>query len=196
MTNQKIDTKELIINETIKLIKDKKDADKISMRSIAKNADIAVSVINYHFQTKANLIDKAVQTYVRNVIKNSNQRHSSMDLKPEQRIRSGINSAANFLAENPGISRVSILNGLKDGRIGDNSDQMYRSILSQLKNYFNDQYDEITIKILAQQQLSALQQIFLRYEVFKEQTELDFFNEKDRKKITETIVDTFIGKLK
>jgi len=100
MTDQKIDTKELIINETINLIKDKKDADKISMRSIAKNADIAVSVINYHFQTKANLIDKAVQNYVRNIIKNSNQRHSSMSLTPEQRIRSGINAAANFLAEN------------------------------------------------------------------------------------------------
>jgi AcrR family transcriptional regulator len=151
MTNQKIDTKDLIIDETIKLIKEKKDADKISMRSIAKNADIAVSVINYHFQTKANLIDKAVQTYVKDVIKNSNQRHSAMELTPEQRIRSGINAAANFLAENPGISRVSILNGLKDGHIGDNSDQMYRSILSQLKSYFNDNYDEITFKILAQQ---------------------------------------------
>lgn len=196
MTNQKLDTKDLILDETIKLIKDKKDADKISMRSIAKNADIAVSVINYHFQTKANLIDKAVQTYIKDVIKNSNQRHSSMNLTPEQRIRSGINAAANFLAENPGISRVSILNGLKDGHIGDNSDQMYRSILSQLKNYFNDNYDEITFKILAQQQLSALQQIFLRHEVFKEQTGLDFFDEKDREIITETIVDTFIGKLK
>jgi len=196
MTDQKIDTKELIINETIKLIKDKKDADKISMRSIAKNADIAVSVINYHFQTKANLIDKAVQNYVRNIIKNSNQRHSSMSLTPEQRIRSGINAAANFLAENPGISRVSILNGLKDGHIGDNSDQMYKSILNQLKEYFNNLYDETTFKILAQQQLSALQQIFLRHKVFKEQTGLDFFNKKDRKKITETIVNTFIGKLK
>jgi hypothetical protein len=41
-----------------------------------------------------------------------------------------------------------------------------------------------------------LQQIFLRHEVFKEQTGLDFFDEKDREKITETIVDTFIGKLK
>ncbi|HKL13141.1 MAG TPA: TetR/AcrR family transcriptional regulator [Halanaerobiales bacterium] len=192
MSNGKISTKEKIIKETIQIMKKEKDFEKITMRNIAKKADVAVSMLNYHFQTKENLINRAVESYISDVIKNSEDRHREMELTSEQRMRSGINAAADFIANNPGVSRVSILSDLKKGSIDDNSSHIFQSIFNQLKRYFGDQKNEITLKILAQQQLAALQVIFLRTEVFKKQTGLDFFKEDDRREITKKIVDNIL----
>src|SRR6056297_2982010 len=189
MSNGKISTKEKIIKETIQIMKKEKDFEKITMRNIAKKADVAVSMLNYHFQTKENLINRAVESYISDVIKNSEDRHREMELTSEQRMRSGINAAADFIANNPG---VSILSDLKKGSIDDNSSHIFQSIFNQLKRYFGDQKNEITLKILAQQQLAALQVIFLRTEVFKKQTGLDFFKEDDRREITKKIVDNIL----
>ncbi len=192
MSKYKLSTKEKIIKETIQIMKKEKDFEKITMRSIAKKADVAVSMLNYHFQTKENLINRAVESYIGDVIKNSEERHREMELTSEQRMRSGINAAADFIANNPGVSRVSILSDLKKGSIDDNSSHIFQSIFNQLKRYFGDQKNEITLKILAQQQLAALQAIFLRAEVFKKQTGLDFFKEDDRREITKKIVDNIL----
>src|SRR6056297_2134395 len=167
MSNGKISTKEKIIKETIQIMKKEKDFEKITMRNIAKKADVAVSMLNYHFQTKENLINRAVESYISDVIKNSEDRHREMELTSKQRMRSGINDAADFMANNPGVSRVSILSDLKKGSIKDNSSHIFQSIYKQLKEYVNGQKDELTLKILAQQQLAILQKIFLRAEIFK-----------------------------
>lgn len=193
MSETEFTTKEKIINKTIKLMKKEKDFEKITMRNIAQKADVAVSMLNYHFQSKENLINKAVEAHIGEVIKNSEDRHSKMELTPEQRLRSGINAAADFIANNPGVSRVSILSDLKKGKIDDNSSRIFHSIYSQLKDHFKDQKDEVTLKILAQQQLAALQEIFLRSEVFEKQTGLDFFVKKDRRLITKKIVDNILN---
>ncbi len=193
MSETEFTTKEKIINKTIELMKKEKDFEKITMRNIAQKADVAVSMLNYHFQSKENLINKAVEAHIGDVIRSSENRHSNMELTPEQRLRSGINAAADFIANNPGVSRVSILSDLKKGRVDDNSSHIFQSIYSQLKEYFKDQKDEVTLKILAQQQLAALQEIFLRSEVFKKQTGLDFFVKKDRRMITKKIVNNILN---
>ena len=55
----KKDTKNLIIDTTIALIqKTDGDPECITNRDISKEAGIAVSQINYHFQTKENLLNQ------------------------------------------------------------------------------------------------------------------------------------------
>lgn len=62
-------TKELIVQTAIDMIKKAdRDPTKITIRDISKEADIAVSQINYHFQSKENLISQCVQRMVRDII--------------------------------------------------------------------------------------------------------------------------------
>jgi AcrR family transcriptional regulator len=190
----KINTKDKIIDVTIKLLKKEKEVTKVSMRKIASEADIAVSVINYHFQTKQNLINKAVDQYINQVISESSNISDFNELTIEEQIRVRIKDATNFIANNPGVSRVSVLNDLNNPNINDNSSKLFQSILKQLEEYYQDRLDEVQLKILVQQQIATVQEIFLRHEIFKEQTGLDFYDEKDRQQIVDTLIDQILRK--
>jgi len=190
----KINTKNKIIDVTIKLLKKEKDVTKVSMRKIASEADIAVSVINYHFQTKQNLVNIAVDQYINQVISESSNTSDFNELTIEEQIRVRIKDATNFIANNPGISRVSVLNDLNNPKMDDNSSKLFQSILKQLEVYYQDRLDEVQLKILVQQQIATVQEIFLRNEIFNEQTGLDFYDEKDRQQIVDTLIDQILRK--
>lgn len=191
-----INTKEKIIGITIKLLKKEKEVSKVSMRKIAKEGDIAVSVINYHFQTKQNLIRIAIDKYIHQVIENSTNNIDLDHLTIEENIRFSIKNATNFIANNPGIARVSVLNDLKNPRINDNSSQLFYSIYEQLRMYYQESLDKIQLEILTQQQIATVQEIFLRSDVFKEQTGLDFYDNEDREKIIDILMDQVLRKEK
>jgi AcrR family transcriptional regulator len=189
-----METKDKIIMATIDLIKEKQDIKKITMRRIAKKADVAVSMINYHFQTKENLINKAVQKFIGTIISNAGKQYQDVDISPEEKMKLGLKRAAKFLANNPGIARVSILNDLKNGSINDNSSQVLESIVKQLKEVYGDKKDGVDLKIMAQQQLATVQVIFLRTSIFKEQTGINYYDDQQRDELMDRIVDNMLGK--
>mgnify|MGYP006306720171 FL=1 len=79
MTREDSATKNKIIDVTIDLIKEKKDVSKITIRRIAKEAGVATSMINYHFQTKVNLINRAVESYISNIITKAAEQYQDKD---------------------------------------------------------------------------------------------------------------------
>ncbi len=192
MTKKELDTKDKIIEATIQLIREEMDVNKITVRGIAGKAGVTKSVINYHFDSKDSLIDLAVQSYIRTVISQGDEKLKKIDMKPEERLRTRFKQAAGFLASNPGVSRVSILGDLKNANKYDNSSQSMHSIFSQLKDIYGDERDDIALQIKAQQLLASLQAIFLRANVFKEQTGIDYFNKKERNKLMDIIIDNIL----
>lgn len=69
MNQTEDDVKRRILRAAVELLREKQDADKVSIRSIALRAGVSVGMANYHFQTKDNLIERAVQEYVSGVIR-------------------------------------------------------------------------------------------------------------------------------
>ncbi len=192
MTKKELDTKDKIIDATIKLIREEMDVNKITVRGIAREAGVTKSVINYHFDSKDSLIHLAVQSYIRTVISQGDEKLKKIDLKPEDRLRMRFKQAAGFLTSNPGVSRVSILSDLKNADEKDNSSQSMYSIFTQLKDIYGDQKGAVDLKIKAQQLLASLQEIFLRAEVFKKQTGIDYYNEKERNSLIDNIIDNIL----
>ncbi len=195
MTSKELDTKEKIIDSTIQLIREEMDVKKITVRGIAKRVGIAKSMINYHFQSKENLIDQAVQSFISTVISKGDTKSMELDIVPENRLRVRVKQAAGFLALNPGISRVSILTDLKHGNQNDNSSQSLQSIYSQLKDIYRDKENDIDLMIKAQQLLATLQEVFLRATVFKQQTGIDYYDEEQRNKLMDKIIDNVLSDL-
>lgn len=192
MTVKEPDTKDKIIDATIQLIREEMDVNKITVRGIAREAGVTKSVVNYHFDSKDSLIDLAVQSYIGTVISQGDEKLKKPDLKPEDRLRMRFKQAAGFLASNPGVSRVSILSDLKNAKEKDNSSQSLHSIFTQLKDIYGAQKDDVDLKIKAQQLLASLQEIFLRADVFKEQTGIDYYNEKERNRLMDIIIDNIL----
>lgn len=192
MTKKELDTKDKIIDATIKLIREEMDVNKITVRGIAREAGVTKSVINYHFDSKDSLIHLAVQSYIGTVISQGDEKLIKIDLKPEERLRIRFKQAAAFLASNPGVSRVSILSDLKNANEKDNSSQSLHSIFTQLKDIYGGQKDDVDLKIKAQQMLASLQEVFLRADVFNEQTGIDYYNEKERNSLVDIIIDNIL----
>jgi len=194
MKNEDLDTKNKIIKVTIDLIREEKDVSKITIRRIAKEAELAISMINYHFQTKANLINKAVESFISRVISSAGEQYQNSNLSPEEKMRIRLKQAAKFLAQNPGIARVSILNDLNNGSENDNSSQLLKSISAQLKEVYGSKKNELELKIIAEQQLAAIQHIFLRADIFEKLTGMDFFDDQERDNLMDRILDNILGK--
>ncbi len=192
MVKKELDTKEKIIDATIQLIREEMDVNKITVRGIAGKAGLTKSVINYHFNSKDSLIDLAVQSYIGSVINQGDRKLEKLDLNPEDRLRMRFKQAAGFLASNPGVSRVSILGDLKNANENDNSSQSMHSIFAQLKDIYGDQKDEVDLKIKAQQLLASLQEVFLRADIFKKYTGIDYYNDKERNKLIDIIIDNIL----
>ncbi len=193
LTEQELDTKQKIVEATIQLIREKMDVKKITIRGIAKRAGITKSMINYHFQSKEKLINQAVQSFISTVISKGDAKFREIEMMPEERLRTRVKQAAGFLALNPGISRVSILGDLRDGNEHDNSSQSLQSIFVQLKDIYGDKKNEVCLKIKTQQLLASIQEIFLRASVFKQQTGIDYYNDEQRNKLVDIIIDNVLN---
>ena len=62
---KKDETKELILRETIQLIREKDgDLSKVTARLIAERAGVSLGLINYHFSNKDNLILECTQMII------------------------------------------------------------------------------------------------------------------------------------
>ena len=99
-----MDAKAKIIEATINLIKEKNgDIKLVTTREIVKNAGVSVALINYHCQSKKNLIDICVKQIVSNVIAQS--KPNMEGLSPMEKLKRSVKIPVDFLMENPEIAK-------------------------------------------------------------------------------------------
>ena len=195
--------KQRILQAVIDLIQELQSFEKVSMRKIAERAGVAVSMVNYHYQTKENLVNQAVQAFIGRVIERSEAPYVSDGdqeggghteaADPVDSMRKHLKGAARFMADNPGISRVSILHDMKVGSGQDNTSQVVDLVGRQLKLIFPEQHDPLQLQISALMQVAAVQHLFLRADYIKKETGFDFYNESQRNQLMDTVINTTVG---
>lgn len=115
------DMKERIIRAATELIEEGSGkAEKITTRMIADKAGIGVGLIHYHFQTKERLVELCVQRIIGQVIARFKPSGAEA-LKGSEALKSVAREVADFLAENPSISRISILGDCAAPTLQDNT---------------------------------------------------------------------------
>jgi AcrR family transcriptional regulator len=187
--------KDKIIQATIELLKETQRADQVSLRQIARKADVAVSMINYHFQSKEHLIRLAVRSFIDSVIQAANQRpdqEPSGQADPIQGMRNYLKGAMAFVAKNPGISRVSILNDFIESSEEDNSSMVVESVYRHLKEIYGETKSRESLMLMAFSQVATAQVLFLRADRFKASTGIDFFDDKERNSLLDVLIDQTI----
>lgn len=122
----KEDIKEIIIKATTELINQADgDIKTITARSIADRSGVALGLINYHFQSKDNLIAVCVQKIINNVLMSfaPNKIDYTKDdgLTDKERLISFAQQTFDYLYENYPIIKISILTDFKDYQSRSNS---------------------------------------------------------------------------
>ena len=186
----KKDIKKAIIDATIKLIDEKgSNPDDITVRDICKEADVGVSLINYHFQTKENLIAQCVQTIIGSVIgKFPSMVKALPDMMPLERLKFMFNSTFTFLYSSENISRISILTDHQNPRRGDNTRQTtdaYLPLVEAVCRERNIENPRMVLTMLIQ----SIQGSFLRTDVIKEELGIDLRSPDEREKFIDGYID-------
>lgn len=188
------DIKRNIIEVTIRLIQEG-DArpEKITVRDICGAAGVGISQINYHFQTKDNLIAQCIQVMIGDVIGAFSKILSSVSgATAIDTLKRMMLRTLNYLYSNENISRISILSDHQDARQGDNTDQtvdVYLPLVEAVCRERNMSEDPRKMTILT---ILTLQGIFLRTDVIRASLGIDMRNEAERAKfIDEYLERTF-----
>lgn len=194
MAKSKNEAREKIINATTQLIRDYGDISKITVRDIAINSEVGVGLINYHFQTKENLINICILRIISHFIDEIDKLYKSLELSPIDKLKYVFKLKCDFVVVNCGISKISMLLDLNSGEIGDNTDQAAKVHLNILKDVFQDQKSENELFIILHILMSSIQVAFLRSNVLKVNTNIDFFNKDQREKFIDSLIDSIIVK--
>lgn len=179
-------TKEALIDLTIKLLNEGLDPEKITVRLIAQKAGVGVGLVNYHFQTKDNLINLAVQKHIDSIIAMSPDILKRITGSPKERLSGMLKATMDYLAGFPEISRVSILRDMKSPDSNDNTGntlKVYQPLVSSVVGE-KDSLEKTFMLIF------TVQNAFLRAKVIKEQGGFDFFDRGQRHDFAHKLVDT------
>lgn len=151
------EVKERIINVTIELMQNSSgNASEITTRDIAEKAEVGNGLINYHFQTKENLISICGQRIIGQVIKNFKPNVMHMQ-NPQERMAYAASQVFEFLFQHPSISRISIIGDLLSPDKESNTVKSQQSIWGVLGESMNDADKRIFSFVLA----TAMQSAFL-----------------------------------
>jgi AcrR family transcriptional regulator len=176
-------TREALIDLTVKLLNEGLDPDKITVRLIAQRAGVGVGLVNYHFQTKDNLINLAVQKHIVSVIARTPEVLKKITGSPKERLSGMFKATLDYLANYPEISRVSILRDMKSPKHNDNTQntlKVYEPLVREVVGE-KDARDKTMMLIFTGQ--SA----FLRAQVVKDAGGFNFYDKVQR--------DDFVDKL-
>ena len=173
--------KETIINATTELIEQSGGViDNITARAIADKSGVALGLINYHFESKENLIAICVQRIINKVLMSfapDKRDYNEPDgLTDKQRIISFAQETFDFLFDNYAIIKISILSDFKDYK------PICNSVYTQIGFRFalRENIPESKKQLIAFSLTSIMQTAFLSGENSKQITGYNLFEKTER----------------
>ena len=186
------DAKERLIDVTIKMICAGKKPSEITVKEITEKAEVGNGMVNYHFQSKDNLIRLAVKKVMGCATKLLGKKMEAMEEdSPIERLKIILKEVVNFIANNSEISKIAILDDL-DSNQGEahllSSEESYNKCLKEL---YGDDMHKFWIKnyLIA----GYINHIFLKAENIKGEMGFDFYNKDDREKAIEILVKELVN---
>ncbi len=191
MSSEEENTRKRILTATIELLRTQ-PYEQVTMRTIAKKAEVTLSSINYYFQSKEKLIDKAVKEAFYEFVGTMDDMVSSLDKDPVTNLKNLFKNGAKFIEKYPQLARFLIIRDLLEPSTTDSFSQTVGAYIIFLKKIFGEEKSEPELKILAHIILSAFQVAILRADVFKEDIGYDFANKEQREFVSNFIIDVII----
>ena len=184
------EVKEKIIEVTISLIHESAgDVAEINTRAIAEKAHVGIGLINYHFQTKENLIEICVERMIGKVI--SVFAPSAPELTPTARLKHSVKLVFDFFIANPAVTRISILSDCKNPKQDDNT---MKSVMGICKGSDDFKIPENKRFIFAFTLVSVMQAMFLRKDQSNEYFGYDLNIKKQRDEVLDLLIDNIFGR--
>lgn len=190
------DRKKEILDATIALIEARgSDPSSITIRDICDAVGVGAGLVNYHFQTKENLVAQCVQVMVGDVIGRFDAIASTVaDLAPAERLRFMAKSTCSYLVAHENMSRISILTDLTSGGPDDNTSQTVAAYLPLIRQACPDGMSEEELRRRTYLMVLTIQGLFLRSATLGDGVGGDFHDQQQRDDLVDAVIDLCLGR--
>jgi AcrR family transcriptional regulator len=187
MTSEELEARARILQSVLDILNEDTNLDDITVRQIAKRAGVGIGLINYHFQSKENLLQAAVSQAGGEI---ADQWKSSLDPSiqdPIERLKSMLKVNAAVGVANSKFASIAIRYELLKGEMS-----TCQVILPILREICGSAKTEGEIKLISFILVSSLQLMFIRERAFKKYAEVDISNSQQRDRTIDFLVDTIL----
>ncbi len=179
--------KEKIFQAAMELVISGKTEQQITTREIASKAGVNLALVNYHYQSKENLLSIVVGTMMGEIIEQSGQDNPAAT-DTGIRLRNMLLSTADAAFKYRNICKIAISQEIKSG-----CGTSCKMVMPLLKEIFREQ-SESDLRILALQLMIPFHLIVLNPEQYNRFLDTDFFDEEKRKQKINQMVDCVLSK--
>ncbi len=181
------EAKERILKAAMELMDEVEDTERITIRQIAERAGVGIGLINYHFQTRENLLYAAIGEYMTHMIAAIQQAPSQAGT-PEERFRAMLRSLGDIGLRYEKQMRVGAQFQLLQGDFS-----AANFLLPLLREIFAGKRDESAVRLIAFQILVTTNAILLRSDAFLAYAGIDLRDKAQRDRLMDTLIDHYLS---
>jgi AcrR family transcriptional regulator len=188
MDKKDLDARNRILKATKEILGETGNIDQITVRQIAERANVGVGLINYHFKSKDNLLGTAVSEEMAIMAGGFLKAGRDHDLDPVRKMKTMLKDLFNYAEKHKDHLKYIVTQSILSGDM-----QAQLTLVPILREIFGEQKDEINLRIIAMQILLPLQVTALSPQAFHFYSGIDLFDETQRNKFIDTLVDNLMG---
>lgn len=187
MAENDIDPKERLIQAAIELLGEEKEIGKITARRITERAGASLGSINYHFQSKDNLLNQAVGRMTYEIAESWLKPVQGMETDPAGALKMLLKETSRMMARYNHLAKITVANILKQGNF-----DVPLIIVPLLRAIFAGQKSEQELRLIAFQLVIPLQVAALHDRAFLLYAGYDIYDDWQRDQMIEIQVDNLI----
>ena len=168
----------------------------LQIREVAKLAGVSLGAPNYYFGSKENLIKEAIADRTQNLLDRWIEVRGSLTISPEQKLRLISKGVGRYYAAHPKICRIRLNNDLFLGHKDELRRRFHAEILLPVSQELSPHKSEEERKLIISVVGDCFDLTFLRVMSGSHDSGLDYFDEENRNKYIDKLVDLAIALLK
>lgn len=188
MSEPEPDAKERILQVTMDILNEVDDPSRITVRQIAERAGVGIGSINYHFQSKDNLLNEAVGQIMMVEAVRWFEPVTDTDIDPVTRLKMLFKETSRIAVRYAKLSQLTLAYTLQQGEFDVSS-----MTVPLMREIFGSTKSDLELRLLTAQLVVPMQAAFVRTEAFRRYAGIDLFNDAQRDQAIDIMVDNLVG---
>jgi AcrR family transcriptional regulator len=176
-------TKEKILAATVALLKEEENPDRITVRQIAERAGVAVGAINYHFQSKDSLVNRAIRQMITDAATPWYESARRDDSDPATQLRQLTKDGVTAAFRYHKMSTHSLIYWVLNSEF-----EVETQILPLLREIYGQRKGETELRLLAFELVTTIQVAVLRRDAFRRFVGIDLKSAAEREAMLDTLI--------